>query len=74
MTQAERNAIDVLTDHVMELKQDMGEVKADLRSLKEDRDAARGERVHWRNILSNVLAAFLGAASLVGLERAWPGH
>lgn len=66
MTVHERDAIGVLTDHVMDLKQDMGEVKADLRALKGARAAeATGLRA-GRSALRTALVS-LGCVALGGL-------
>jgi regulator of replication initiation timing len=82
MTQAERLTLDGMNDHVMDLKGDVGELKADVRAIKESlaesKEQQRVERVegqsHWRSLLRDFIAAVAGAAALVGLERIWPGR
>lgn len=69
MTQAERLTLDGLNSHVIELKGDVGELKADVRAIKEALSHSRDERRHLSVIGSSVLSALLGAASLVGLEK-----
>jgi hypothetical protein len=74
VTQAERLTLDGLNGHVIELKGDVGELKADVRAIKEALAQGTESKRHWNIVGASIVGALLSAASLVGLERMWPGH